>query len=135
MRHMLDTDTCVAMIRRRPEGLLRRLVAREPGTVGISAITVSEMAFGVEKSRDRARNHDALLRFLLPLTVAPFDERAAHAYGGVRASLEAAGRSIGAMDLLIAAHALALGSVLVTHNTREFARVQGLTLEDWLDGQ
>ena len=132
MRYLLDTDTCVAIIRQRPGTVQQRLFALPTGDVGISVVTVAELSYGVQNSRDPARNAQALDRFLLPLAVVPFGEPAASAYGRVRAELEKGGQIIGGMDMLIAAHALALGATLVTNNSREFARIAGLWLENWL---
>ena len=132
MRFLLDTDTCIALIKRQPAGTLKRLTSLEAGEAGISAVTLAELRFGVAKSSDRERNGRALDEFLLPLEVADFDQGAADSYGAVRASLEASGRPIGPLDTLIGAHALALGAVLVTHNVREFRRIPGLPVEDWL---
>jgi tRNA(fMet)-specific endonuclease VapC len=132
MRCLLDTDTCVAVIRHRPTGVLARLYGEEPGAVGLSAITVAELEFGVRRSRDPQANARALQAFLAPLAIAAFDAAAAAAHGRVRATLEAAGQGIGSMDTLIAAHALALGAVLVTHKTREFGCIPDLLIEDWL---
>ncbi len=132
MRFLLDTDTCIALIKRKPAGALKRLTSFDAGEAGISAVTLAELRFGVAKSAERERNGRALDEFLLPLEVADFDERAADFYGAVRASLEASGRPIGPLDTLIGAHALAMGAVLVTHNVREFRRIPGLAVEDWL---
>jgi tRNA(fMet)-specific endonuclease VapC len=92
---------------------------------------VDELAFGVHKSGS-ARNIAALQQFLEPLEIANFDRDAAQCYGRLRATLESAGTSIGPLDTQISAHALALGVTLVTHNTREFKRVPGLLLSDWV---
>ncbi len=132
MRFLLDTDTCIALIKRKPAGTLKRLTSLEAGEAGISAVTLAELRFGVAKSVERERNARALDEFLLPLEVADFDQGAADSYGVVRASLEASGRAIGPLDTLIGAHALALGAVLVTHNAREFQRIPGLAVEDWM---
>lgn len=132
MRFMVDTDTCIALIKRKPAPVLRRLTALAPGEAGISAITLAELRFGVEKSAARDRNDRALDAFVLPLEVADFDEAAAAAYGAVRSALEKAGTPIGPLDTQIGAHALSLGAALVTHNVREFRRVPGLTVVDWL---
>jgi tRNA(fMet)-specific endonuclease VapC len=102
------------------------------GEIGVSSITVSELWYGVAKSQRRKANRRALRQFLLPLTVATFDETAAQAYGEIRAALEENGRPISAMDMLIAAHAVSEGVVLVTNNEREFARVPDLTVENWV---
>jgi tRNA(fMet)-specific endonuclease VapC len=132
MRFMLDTDSCIALIKRKPAKALRRIVSLSPGEAGISAITLAELRFGVAKSAQRERNRQALDEFLLPLEIADFDAGAARSYGKVRAALEAAGTPIGPLDTQIGAHALSLGAVLVTHNTREFSRISGLAVEDWL---
>ncbi len=132
MRFMLDTDSCIALIKRKPAKVLRRILSLAPGEVGISAVTLAELSFGVAKSSQKERNRNALDEFLLPLEIADFDAAAAGSYGKVRAGLEAAGTPIGPLDTQIGAHALSLGAVLVTHNTREFRRIPGLALEDWL---
>ncbi len=132
MQLMLDTCVCIAVIRRSPGSVLDRLLAHPVGSVGVSAITLAELELGVAKSRDAAKNRDALARFMLPLEVAPFDERAAAAYGPIRARLEAEGQSIGSLDMLIAAHALGLAVPLATTNPREFQRISGLEVFDWL---
>ena len=132
MRFMLDTDSCIALIKRKPAKALRRIVSLSPGEAGISAVTLAELRFGVAKSAQGERNRQALDEFLLPLEIADFDAGAAGSYGKVRAALEAAGMPIGPLDTQIGAHALSLGAVLVTHNTREFSRIPGLAVEDWL---
>jgi len=129
---MLDTNICVEIIRRRPAVVLERLRSHAVGDVGISMVTLAELEFGASNSRDPRRNREALAQFILPLEVAPFDRDATAPYGRIRAALEKRGASIGAMDLLIAAHALALGAVLATNNEREFRRVPGLRVEKWL---
>jgi tRNA(fMet)-specific endonuclease VapC len=132
MRFMLDTDTCIALIKRKPAKILRRLTSLEAGEAGVSAVTLAELRFGVAKSAERERNSQALDEFLLPLEVADFDEAAAGSYGAVRSSLESSGTPIGPLDTLIGAHALSLDAALVTHNAREFRRIPGLAVEDWL---
>jgi len=92
----------------------------------------SELTYGVEKSQHKEKNEIALAKFISSLIVLPFDEKSAISYGQVRASLEKKGIPIGPMDLLIAAHAKSLNIVLVTHNTKEFSRVKGLHLENWV---
>jgi tRNA(fMet)-specific endonuclease VapC len=132
MRFMLDTDSCIALIKRKPARVLRRIMSLSPGEAGISAVTLAELRFGVAKSVQGERNRQALDEFLLPLEIADFDAGAAGSYGKVRAALETAGTPIGPLDTQIGAHALSLGAVLVTHNTREFSRISGLAVEDWL---
>jgi len=131
MKYMLDTSICVHTIRRKSGTVVCRLKRERPEDVGVSAITVSELEYGVAKSAHRDRNAIALAEFLAPLEVAHFDEEAARHYGEIRAELESRGSCVGAMDMLIAAHARALGATVVTNNTREFRRVTGLAVEDW----
>jgi tRNA(fMet)-specific endonuclease VapC len=131
VKWLLDTNACIAIIRRRHERALKRLRGKQVGQVGVSSITLAELEFGAAKSQHPTQARAALAEFLLPLEIAAFDDAAAATYGNVRAVLEKKGRPIGPLDTLIAAHCLALGSVLVTNNTREFRRVPGLTVEDW----
>jgi len=133
MRYMLDTNICIALIKRKPPRALRRFDRLSAGDVGISTITLAELRYGIAKSRHPEKNRQALEEFLLPLEVADFDERAASAYGSVRADLENAGRPSGPLDTQIGAHALSLETVLVTDNTAEFRRIKGLKIENWLD--
>ena len=133
MSYLLDTDTCVAIIRKRPARVLQRLKQQPPGTVGVSAITVGELSTGAAKSIQPERNAEALVQFLLPLEIHTFDYGAAQAYGSLRVALERQGAPIGSMDVLIAAHAVSLDLAVVTHNTRHFAKVPGLRLEDWFE--
>jgi len=132
MKWMLDTNICIAIIRRQPEVAIKRLRGKSVGQVGVSAVTVAELQHGAAKSARPEPARSALSEFLLVLEVAPFDEAACVRYGMVRAKLEAGGKPIGPLDTMIAAHAVSLGVVLVTTNLREFRRVPGLTVEDWL---
>jgi tRNA(fMet)-specific endonuclease VapC len=128
---MLDTNICVEMIRRNERVINRWRGANEFGTC-ISAITLAELEVGVAKSAKAEANRIELAKFLALVTVLPFDGAATETYGVIRGTLERRGRAIGALDTLIAAHAESLGLTLVTNNTREFSRVEGLVLEDWV---
>ena len=132
MKWMLDTNTCIAIIKRQPESALKKLRGKGMDQVGLSSIALSELSYGAEWSAKPQQNLSALREFLLPLEVAPYDDACAMQYGAVRAALVRRGESIGSLDTLMAAHALSLGVVLVTHNTRELSRVDGLRCEDWL---
>ena len=131
MKMLLDTNICIYIIKRKPVTVLERFRAYQVGDIGISSITLSELRFGVAKSEYRPKNAKALEEFITPLEIVPFGEEAALAYGEIRAVLEKAGVVIGSMDMLIAAHAVALGVPLVTNTTREFERVCDLDVLDW----
>lgn len=132
--YLLDTNTCIYIINRRPAKVFERFAGLQIGEIAISSITGAELAFGVAKSNS-PRNQQALDKFLAPLEILPFGENAMYHYGSLRTDLERRGTPIGALDLLIAAHALALNATLVSNNLREFQRVEGLALENWLDDQ
>lgn len=132
LRYLLDTNICIYIINRRPPGVFERFEGLLAGQVGISSITGAELAYGVEKSGSK-RNRAALDKFLAPLDILPFDEAAMRRYGVLRSGLERGGTPIGSLDQLIAAHALSLDVVLVTNNVREFRRVAGLRLDNWVD--
>ena len=132
MKVMLDTNICIYLIKRRPASVLQRFRFFSVGDIGISSITLAEMEYGVARSGQPKKNREALEEFISALEVAAFDRGSTEAYGKIRAALEKKGRPIGAMDLLIAAHALSLGVRLVTNNEREFKRVPGLRVENWI---
>ena len=135
MKVMLDTNTCIAIIRRNSLQVLKRVSAYKVGEIGISWITLAELEFGVAKSQHQEKNQAALDEFVLPLEIANFNRETARVYGRVRAMLEKKGTPIGSLDMMIGAHALALGITLATNNTREFSRIKGLTVVDWLDSK
>ena len=133
MKVMLDTNTCIAIIKQKPPQALKRLKAYKVGEIGISSVTLAELEFGVAKSQHLDKNQAALDEFVLPLEIANFDRETARAYGRVRATLEKKGTPIGSLDMMIGAHALVLSVMLATNNTKEFSRIKGLTVVDWLD--
>ena len=132
MKLMLDTDTCIAIIKRKPPQALKRFNAYKVGEIGISWVTLAELEFGVARSQHPEENRAALDEFVLPLEIADLDREAAGVYGRVRAALEKNGTPIGSSDMMIGAHATSLGVTLATHNTREFSRIKGLNVADWL---
>jgi tRNA(fMet)-specific endonuclease VapC len=131
MKYLLDTNICIAIIRQKSSALLERIASHTIADIGISSITVAELQYGVYRSQHQAQNEQALAQFLIPLNILDFDHEAAVAYGRLRAALEAQGATIGSLDMLIAAQAVSRGLTVVTNNTREFARVPGLSVEDW----
>jgi tRNA(fMet)-specific endonuclease VapC len=133
MRYILDTDTCIYLINAQRARVAASFAKIPPGDVAVSTIVAAELAFGIVKSGS-ARNRERLEVFLSPLTIVAFDLAAALAYGDLRAELERRGTPIGPLDMLIASHALALKLVLVTNKEREFKRVPGLRVENWVRG-
>lgn len=130
LQFLLDTNICIYIMNRRPPQVAERFAQYPPDAIGLSSVTLGELGYGVEKSRS-SHNRRVLESFVAPLEVVSFSPEAAWRYGEVRSTLERLGTPIGALDTLIAAHALALGLALVTHNTREFERVEGLRVENW----
>ena len=131
MKYLLDTDICIYLINERPRKVLARFRRHAVGDIGVSTVTVSELAWGVAKTGS-ARNRAALDAFLLPIEIAAYDLAAALRYGEVRVELAKRGRPIGPLDTMIAAHALSLGATLVTNNLREFGRVPDMAVENWV---
>lgn len=131
MDFLLDTNICIYIIKKKPEIVLERFRELPLGSVGLSAITLAELEYGIRKSGSPDRNLEALSQFLVPLDIKDFDYNATVQYGKIRAELEKAGTPIGPLDTLIAAHALSLNVTLVTNNEREFKRVAGLKIENW----
>jgi tRNA(fMet)-specific endonuclease VapC len=132
MKVLLDTNICIYIIKQHPDSVIKKFAAFPVGDIGISVITVAELEYGASKSSRPAQNRKALELFVSPLEVAAFDRRATVVHGRVRALREKKGRLIGPMDLLIAAHALSIGVRLVSNNVKEFKRVPGLRVENWV---
>jgi tRNA(fMet)-specific endonuclease VapC len=135
MTVMLDTDICIYTIKRKPISVLKRLEMVQPGMVVMSVITFAELINGAKKSQHVEANLRRLNALSELIDVLPFDKDAAMAYGDVRSDLEKRGLIIGGNDLFIAAHALSLNLTLVTNNQREFSRVNGLKIENWVEDQ
>jgi tRNA(fMet)-specific endonuclease VapC len=131
VRYLLDSNAFIDILSGRWPEVARRFVALRPEEVVLSSIVVAELRFGADKSARRQSNHERLDRLIEEVTPVDFDLAAAAEYGRIRAHLQALGQTIGPNDLLIAAHALALGAVMITDNVDEFGRVEGLTIENW----
>lgn len=132
MRWMLDTNTCIYTMKHHPPQVRERLRGIAIGEVGISAIVLAELRFGIEKSRRRKENAAALGDFLTYCLVLDWPHEATRIYAQIRDTLESSGTPIGANDLLIASHAVYLNCTLVTNNRAEFDRVPGLTIDNWV---
>ena len=133
MRYMLDTNICIYAIKHKPEQVFMRLQEHDPIDICISSVTYAELVHGVEKSKAIEKNRVALALLLANIEIMNFDSLAAESYGEIRADLEKEGTPIGPLDMMIAGHAKALGYTVVTNNTKEFERVIGLTLENWIE--
>jgi tRNA(fMet)-specific endonuclease VapC len=131
MKYILDTNICIYLIKKKPLKVFEKFSELSLGSIGISSITLAELQYGISKSKEPDKNSQALIQFLIPLEVIPFDTNAAIEYGKIKAELERKGTQIGPLDSLIAAHVKALGLILVTNNEREFQRVNGLKVENW----
>jgi len=110
VKYLLDTNICIYIIKQKPIQVFEKFKTLKMGAVGISVITFSELVYGAEKSSFPEKNHDALRRFITPLEILDFNDIAAMEYGRIRTSLEKQGRIIGAMDLLLAAHAKSINA-------------------------
>lgn len=132
MIYLLDTNTCIRLLNEdRNSAVSRRLAMIQSGDVTICSVVKAELYWGAFKSSRRDSNLARLERFFSEFVSLPFDDQSAIIYGQICAGLAASGTPIGPNDLLIASISLANNLILVTHNTREFSRVEGLRLEDW----
>ncbi len=133
MNFLIDTNICIYIMNNQPVEVIQKFKRFDVGALGVSSITVSELQYGVAKSRRQQENQQRLNEFLVPFAILPYDELAAKHYGEIRTHLEKNGDLIGPLDLLIAAHALSRDLVLVSNNGREFERVPNLKVENWVD--
>jgi len=129
--YMLDTNICIYLINKKHPGIAQKITKIPQEKIYISTITQAELEFGVAKSQNPLQNAQALAKFLSTISVIDFDTQAAEAYGEIRANLQRKGNTIGHMDMLIAAHAKSKRFIIVTNNISEFARVEGLEMENW----
>ncbi len=132
MNYLIDTNICIYIMNQHPVAVIEKFKQFDTGEVGISAISVSELQYGVAKSTRKKENQQRLNEFLVPFEIVPYDRKVAKYYGEIRAQLEKQGIVIGPLDMLIAAHALSRDLVLVTNNGREFERVAHLNVENWV---
>jgi len=132
MKYLLDTNICIYIIKKKPLSVFEKIQLLQIDDIGISAITLAELEYGVSKSSYPERNELALLKFIAPLEILPFTEKAAKTYGQLRAFLEKAGQIIGTLDLFIGSHAKSENLILVTNNVSEFSRIPDLKIENWV---
>ena len=132
-RYLLDTNTCIYVHREQPPEVLARFRRLTSGEAVVSVITYGELLFGAEKSAMRTKVIEVLQEFISLVQVLPLSTEVAQTYGSIRANLEVKGISIGGNDLWIAAHAKTAGLTLVTNNEREFRRIPGLKVQNWVE--
>jgi len=130
VKYLLDTNVCVDFLNRH-QGIVERIQSSSPEDLCLSSIVVAELRYGADRSRRKTQNHDRLDLLTAEIQCVDFDLAAARVYGRIRSDLEAGGLPIGPYDMMIAAHTLSLGLVLITDNEREFRRVAGLKIENW----
>jgi tRNA(fMet)-specific endonuclease VapC len=133
IRFLLDTNICIYIRQKRPQGVLRRFQELRTGEAALSVITYGELVFGASKSVQRGAALERLRELLTWLPALPVPENAGYVYGTIRAELAQRGEMIGNNDLWIAAHAVAQELILVTNNEREFRRIRGLKVQNWAE--
>ena len=131
--YMLDTDICAFILRRASPTLLDRIQMTPLHRQVMSVVTYAELMYGVQLSTKKKMNQEALDDFVRHLAIHEWTREAASCYATIRAALRKEGAMIGANDLMIAAHAVSLGATVVTNNTKDFGRVKGLKVENWMD--
>lgn len=129
---VLDTNICIYIVKEKPPQVLEKFEQIEPHKLGISIITLAELEYGAAKSMNPAKNYQVIEDFIAYLDIFNWDRQASHIYGELRAHLNRQGTPIGILDTQIAAHCLSLDCILVTNNGREFERVPGLKVENWV---
>ncbi|GHV26038.1 twitching motility protein PilT [Spirochaetia bacterium] len=130
--YLLDTNTCIYIINRRPQSIVNKIALHSPGDIKISAVSVAEMEYGASKSRAREKNRNALKNFLSSFKIISFDARDAEIYGIIRAELDWRGESMDRYDMQLAAQALGRNYIFITNKTKEFERIKNLNLENWV---
>jgi len=129
---LLDTNTCIYFLNRASEKVVQQFKELSPSQIKLPSITVAELYYGAEKSKFKAKNREKVKRFVSTFEIVSFDEKACTAYAKIRHSLERSGTPVGPMDLLIASIGLAYNFTVVTNNIKEFKRVKGLKLQNWV---
>ena len=132
MQYMLDTNICIYILNNKYRRVMERIENAGIEEIALSTMTIAEFALGVEKSKKQDENRIAMMEFLLPFRILDYNQNDAYTYAKIRADLEKKGNIIGNMDLLIGSQALSRDLCLVTNNTKEFERIEGLKLENWI---
>lgn len=129
--YCLDTNICIDFLRGKDIQLRERLLQTDSGSIKLPSVVVAELMFGVERSRHPEFVKIKIRAFVKQFQILPFDENAANIYGKIRNNVATSGNNVGPNDLLIASIAIANGAILVTRNTQEFDRIEGLLTESW----
>jgi len=132
VRYLLDTNICIYIAKHNPPAVRERFARHAADELAMSVVTLGELRFGAEKSQSRERALAVIAQLEAAMFIAPLTEAAGEHYGQIRAALQSRGETIGNNDLWLAAHARAEGWILVTNNEREFVRVEGLQVENWV---
>jgi tRNA(fMet)-specific endonuclease VapC len=132
MIYLLDTNTCIYFLNSSSEKIISQFKRLSPSKIILPSITVAELFYGAEKSKAKKKNWAIVENFVSTFKIVPFDEKSCEIYARIRASLDKSGVPIGPMDLLIASISLSNNSILVTNKTKEFRRIKGLKLENWV---
>jgi tRNA(fMet)-specific endonuclease VapC len=132
MMFLIDTNICIYIMNAHPQEVVKKFREIGVGNICISSITVSELHYGVCRSKQIQKNIKRLEEFLIPFEIISYDESASNYYGKIRSHLEKQGAVIGPLDMLIAAHALSKNLTLITNNEKEFKRVKSLKVENWV---
>jgi tRNA(fMet)-specific endonuclease VapC len=130
--YMFDTDTCAFILRRTSEPLLQHIQTTPIEQQCMSVVTYAELLYGVELSSQKKTNQAAVEILARHINILDWTQKAATQYAKIRADLKKTGNMVGANDLMIAAHALSLGAKIVTNNTKDFERIKGLAIENWV---
>ncbi len=130
--YLLDTNICIYIIKKKPADVLKKLKTKLKTAIYVSTITIAELEYGIAKSQFPEKNKIALIEFLSIFNILSFDDADAVHFGEIKKELEKKGKIIGPMDLLLAAQAKSKKLILVTNNSKEFERVEGLKIENWL---
>ncbi len=133
MSYFLDTNICIYFLKGSFPVLKEKLLSHSPKEIFIPSIVKAELFYGAQKSLNKKENLKKLELFLAPFTITPFGDKESVIYGNIRANLERRGLSIGSNDLIIASIVVANNGILVTKNIKEFSRIKGLKIEDWIE--
>ena len=131
--YFLDTNTCIYFLNGKYESIKRKILALPPGKIAIPCVVKAELLFGAFKSRKKRENLEKIEKFLEPFEITSFDDPTTYAYAEIRETVETKGNVVGPNDMMIAAIVKCHDGTLVTNNIREFERIRGLKLENWIE--